>query len=249
MEENAFVLFLKTDWNLYMQLGAAVCVVIAILILLFHEFKVMQIKDYKEKYDYVNLHEVRFFWYAVLAVIVAFGFYANTLATEKILSHGILWFYVRLFIIISFVVIGYFVFYSMVRIYYPRSVEKRLVKLRNKPRISPAGNEMRKLSEAEEDSYLDAQQIAEEASGVHSVDYDVWLDDKTGYKRVEKYESYLHAEQCPDCGFYTFKIVKEEVVEKPTESTPGILLKHYQCDYCNHREAREIKLSLSKAAD
>jgi hypothetical protein len=243
MEETAFVYFLRNDWNRYMEIGGAAWVVIAILILLYHEFRVMQIKDYKEKYDYVNLNEVRFFWYAVLAIVVAAGFYANTLATEKILSHGVLWFYVRLFITICFVVIGYFVFFSMVRIYYPRSVEKRLVKLRSKPRVSPAGNEMRRLSEEEEDAHLDASQIAEEASGIHSVDYDVWLDEKTGYKKVEKYESYLHAEQCPECGFFTFKITKEEVAEKPTDSQPGILVKHYQCDYCNHREARETKLS------
>src|SRR5882724_5810245 len=152
MEETAFANFLRTDWNRYMEMGAASCVVVAILILLYHEFRVMQIKDYKEKYDYVNLNEVRFFWYAVLAIIVAAGFYANTLATNKIVSHGELWFYVRLFITTSFVVIGYFVFYSMVRIYYPRYVEKRLIKLRNKPRTSPAGNQMRKLSEEEEDA-------------------------------------------------------------------------------------------------
>lgn len=237
--ESAFVL----EWDRYMDLGAIASVIIAVLILLYHEFKVLQIKDFKEKYDYVNLNEVRFFWFSVLAIVVGLGFFANSFATEKILTHGILWFYVRLFITASFVVIGYFVFYSMVRIYYPRSVEKRLVKLRNKPRISPAGNEMRKLSEEEEDAHLDAQQIAEEASAVHSVDYDVWLDEKTGFKKIEKYESYLHAEQCPNCGFYTFKIVKEEVAEKPSETQPGLLVKHYQCDYCNHREARETKLS------
>src|SRR5258706_14120208 len=237
MEEPAFGNFLKSDWNSWMQVGAVACVILAILILLYHEFRVMQIKDFKEKYDYVNRNEIRFFWYAVIAIIVAAGFYANTLATGKIASHGVLWFYVRLFITICFVVIGYFVFYSMVRIYYPRSVEKRLVKLRSKPRLSPAGNEMRKLSEDEEDAHLDASQIAEEAN-VHSVDYDVWLDDKTGYKKIEKYESYLHAEQCPECGFYTFKITKEEIEEKPTETQPGLLIKHYQCSYCNHREAR-----------
>ncbi|HCW08931.1 MAG TPA: hypothetical protein DGG95_16370 [Cytophagales bacterium] len=243
MEETTFADFLRTDWNNYMSIGSAACVVIAILILLYHEFRVLQIKDYKEKYDYVNLHEIRYFWYAVLALVVAAGFYANTVATHKIASHGELWFYVRLFISVSFVVIGYFVFYSMVRIYYPRYVEKRLVKLRNKPRVSPTGNLMRKLSEEEEDAHLDASQIAEEASGIHSVDYDVWIDDASGFKKIEKYESYLHAEQCPECEFFTFKIVKEEVDLKPTETEAGLLLKHYQCDYCNHREARETKLS------
>jgi hypothetical protein len=36
------------------------------------------------------------------------------------------WFYVRLFITASFGVIAYIIFYSLVRIYYPRQVEKRL---------------------------------------------------------------------------------------------------------------------------
>ncbi|MBS1487171.1 MAG: hypothetical protein JST43_06235 [Bacteroidetes bacterium] len=241
--EKDFVL----TWDHYMELGGAICIVISILILLYHEYKVMQIKDFKEKYDYVNLNEVRYFWYAVIAIIVAIGFFANSFGTEKIITHGKLWFYVRLFITASFIVIGYVAFYSMVRIYYPHFVEKRLVKLRNMPRISPAGNEMRKLSEEEEDAHLNAQQIAEEASGVHAIDYDVWLDEKTGFKKIEKYESYLHAEQCPNCGFYTFKITSEVLAEKPTETAGGILIKHYRCDYCNHREARETKLAaLSK---
>jgi len=239
MEETAFV----SQWDHYMEITSLSCIVISVLVLLYHEFKVMQIKDFKEKYDYVNLNEVRFFWYAMLALVVAAAFYANSLATERIITRGVLWFYVRLFITVSFVVIGYFVFYSMVRIYYPRYVEKRLVKLRNKPRISPSGNLMRKLSETEEDAHLDASQIAEEASSIHATDYDVWLDDKSGYKKIEKYESYLHAEQCPECGFYTFKIYKEEVETKPTATQSGLLLKHYRCDYCNHREVRETKVA------
>lgn len=59
---------------------------------------------------------------------------------------------------------------------------------------------MRKLNEEEEDAHLDAAQLAEEAE-IHSVDYDVWLDEKTGYKKIEKYDSYLHAEKCQECGF------------------------------------------------
>ncbi len=236
--ESTFVI----SWDHYMDLASLACIGIGILVLLYHEYRVFQIKDYKEKYDYVNLHEIRYFWYAVLAFVFAAAFYANSVQTERIITHGMLWFYVRVFITVSFVVIGYFALYSMVRIYYPRYVEKRLVKLRNKPRISPQGNTMRKLSEEEEDTHLDAAQIAEEAN-VHSVDYDVWIDDKTGFKKIEKYESYLHAELCPECGFYTFKISKEEIELKPTDSEDGLLIKHYRCDYCDHREAIEIKLA------
>ncbi len=236
--EHEFVL----TWDRYMDFGTVASIVGAILIFLYHKFRVLQIKDYKEKYDYVNLHEVRYFWYAILGLIFAAAFYANSVATEQILTKGDLWFWVRIFITVCFVVIFYFVFYSMVRIYYPRYVEKRLVKLRNTPRISPDGNAMRKLDETEEDAHLDASQIAEEAN-VHSVDYDVWLDDKTGYKKIEKYDSYLHAEECSECGFFTLKIDKEEIEVKPTADETGLLLKHYKCSYCNHREAKEVKLA------
>jgi hypothetical protein len=230
------------SWDSYMNIATISCIVLGALIFLYYEFKVLQIKDYKEKYDYVNLHEIRYFWYAVLALIFAAGFYSNSLYTEKIIHSGMLWFWVRVFITLSFIVIFYFVFYSMVRIYYPKSVEKRLVKLRNTPRISPDGNTMRKLTDTEEDAHLDADQLAEQAN-VHSVDYDVWLDEKTGFKKIEKYDSYLHAELCSECGYYTLKLDKEEIEVKPTAEEPGLLLKHYKCTYCKHREAKEVKLA------
>jgi hypothetical protein len=233
-----------TSWEQYMIYGAYASIALAIVILLYHEFRIFQIKDYKEKYDYVNLHEIRYFWYAVMAVILAIVLYGNTLGTETITaSGGMLWFYVRLFITASFGVVAYFIFFSIVRIYYPRSVEKRLHKLRNTPRTSTAGNLMRKLSEAEEDAHLEASQIAEENSEVHSVDYDVWIDDKTGHKKIEKYYSYQHAEECTECGYVTMKINHEEIEKAPTANETGLLLKHYKCSYCGHREQREVVLA------
>jgi DNA-directed RNA polymerase subunit RPC12/RpoP len=156
-----------------------------------------------------------------------------------IFADVITWFYVRIFMTVSFIVVAYFIFYSLVRIYYPRYVEKRLNKLRNKPRISPAGNPMRKLREAEEEAHLEASQFAEQKE-IHSVDYDVWLDEKTGYKKVEKYISFHHAIECPECGYVTMKIAREELAEEPGPNTPGVLVKHYKCTYCSHREAREV---------
>jgi hypothetical protein len=236
--------FNSASWDRFMILGASAFIVVAVLILLYHEFRIFQIKDYKKKYDYVNLHEIRYFWYAVMAVIFAVALYANSIATEMITSSvSMLWFYVRIFITACFAVIAYFVFFSMVRIYYPRSVEKRLNKLRNKPRISPAGNLMRKLSEEEEDAHLEASQIAEESSAIHSVDYDVWIDEKTGYKTVEKYLNYQHTEECPECGYFTLKIDREEIETIPTNTEPGLLAKHYKCGYCNHRELREVTVA------
>ena len=235
-----------SHWDHYMILGTYAFGALGVLILIYHEIRVMMIRDYKEKYDYVNLHEIKYFWYAVFSFIIAGGLYANTVGTGSITESGsMLWFWVRLFIVISAVMVFYFIFSSIVKIYYPGYLEKRLHKLRTTPRISPAGNAMRRLSEEEEDAYLDVDQIAEEAGGdgVHSVDYDVWLDEKTGFKKIEKYLSYQHAEECPECGYYTLKIDREELVTKPTETETGLLVKHFKCDYCKHRERREEELN------
>jgi hypothetical protein len=239
MESNSdFIL----SWDRYMVLGGYVCFGLAVLILLYHEFRILLIKDYKEKYDYVNLNEIRFFWYAVIALITGGAFYANSIGTKMIFSDVTIWFYVRIFMTASFAVIAYFIFYSLVRIYYPRYVEKRLSKLRHTPRISPAGNIMRKLKEREEEAHLEPE-LFREQSEVHSVDYDVWLDEQTGFTKVEKYNAYQHAIECPECGFVTFQLKKEEIQEQPTDDAPGVLVKHYRCSYCHHREMRESVLA------
>jgi hypothetical protein len=220
-----------------MYIGAAACVVLGVLILLYHEFKVLQLRDYKEKYDYVNLHEIRYFWYAVIAFIGAAALYANTIATDKIVNEGTRWFYVRVFITLSFAVIAYITFYSLVRIYYPRQLEKRLNKLRNTPRVSPAGNVMRKLRESEEEHHLEDGMKLQ--GNVRSIDYDIWLDEKTGFKKIEKYPAYQHVEECSECGYFTMKLDAEEIEQAPTFEGEGLLLKHYKCTYCGHREQRE----------
>lgn len=228
-----------SSWDQIMYIGVALSIAFSVLILLYHEYKVLQIKDYKEKYDYVNLHEVRYFWYAVIGLIMAAALFANTFQTSKIESAGMLWFYVRLGITICFFIIGYFIFNSLVRIYYPRFLEKRLTKLRSRPRISPAGNAMRKLTQSEEEHHLENIKDGE----VHSVDYDIWIDDKTGFKKIEKYNAFEHAEECSECGYFTLKIDSEEIEQAPTITEDGLLMKHYKCTYCNHREQREVVIA------
>jgi hypothetical protein len=228
-------------WSQYMYLGALAFASLGILVLFFYELRILMIRDLKEKYDYVNLNEIKFFWIAIIAFIAAAFLFFNTLASDWIHRSGMRWFYVRLFITSVFAVIFYFFFHSAVRIYYPRFVDRRLSRLRNKPRISPAGNVMRKLSEQEEDAHMEASMIEEEL--FHSIDYDVWLDEKTGHKKIEKYMAYQHAEECPDCGYYTFKIYKEELEKTPTETETGLFIKHYKCSYCNYRQAREQVLA------
>jgi hypothetical protein len=227
-----------------MFIGTVLSVATALLIFLYHEYRIFQIKDFKEKYDYVNLNEIRFFWYMIMALIVAAFFYTNTIASVQIEGEdGSRWFFVRLFITISFAVVAYFIFFSMVRIYYPRNVERRLQKLRHAPRTSPQGNAMRRLGEDEEDIHLEQSQVEEEASEVHSVDYDVWIDEKTGFKKIEKYSAYQHAMECAECGYVTLRLVSEEIEKAPTQTDTGLLLKHYRCSYCKHREAKEVVIA------
>jgi hypothetical protein len=119
--------------------------------------------------------------------------------------------------------------------YYPDYVNRRLNRLRYKPRISPkTGRAMKLLTEEEEDVYLDEGMQAEE--DVFSVDYDVWIDEETGYTQIEKYSGKYAIKQCPKCNYQTFRIEKEELLIAPTVISSGELLKRYRCTYCDYTE-------------
>ncbi len=94
------------------------------------------------------------------------------------------------------------------------------------------------LPEDKEDEYLDEKMIEEEAK--HAVDYDVWLDEETGFTKIEKYDGTLLAIECPSCGYRTLRVVKEEVIQSPTHEREGEILNYYTCSYCNHKERRTI---------
>ncbi|MEJ7645036.1 MAG: hypothetical protein WKF87_10615 [Chryseolinea sp.] len=233
MESSANFLGL---WDQSMILLSMAAIFIALLTLAYYEVKILQIKDLKTKYDFVNLHQIQYFWYSVISFIVAICVYANSIATYKIVLDGMRWFYIRIFITASLGVIAYITCYSLITIYYPRQLQRRLAKLRNLPRHSPEGNLMRKLAEAEEAHHLEMNQ----QNVRHTINYDVWVDDVTGFKKVEKYPAYQHVEECKECGYYTLRIDEEEIERAPTAEDQGTLLNHYECTYCGHREQREV---------
>jgi hypothetical protein len=103
---------------------------------------------------------------------------------------------------------------------------------------------MKLLSEDEEDSYLDEGMQAEE--NVFSIDYDVWKDEETGYVKIEKYSGHLHALQCPECNYQTFKVVREEILKTPSAEEEGELLKHYLCGYCGYKAKKNVVLRVSQ---
>jgi DNA-directed RNA polymerase subunit RPC12/RpoP len=159
-----------------------------------------------------------------------------------------LWIFVYVFTTVSMGMIVALIVQNLLKFYYPFFIEKRLKVLRYRPRVSPkTGKAMKLLSEEEEDVYLDEGMIAEE--NVFSVDYDVWKDEETGYIKIEKYAGHLHALQCPECNYQTFKVVREEILKQPNTTEEGELLKHYQCGYCGYKAKKTVVLRQSSKAE
>ena len=237
------ILNLET-WNKWGQMIAYVLIGVAAIILLYHFTMLLFIRDYKKRYDFINRYEINNLWYASLVLIFAIGIYINTFAVEV----ELIWILVRLFVTIMMGLILGVIISNILKFYYPFYVEKRLKRLRYTPRISAkSGKPMKLLSEEEEDVYLDEGMQAEE--NVFSVDYDVWIDEDTGYTKIEKYAGHLIALQCPECNYQTLKVVKEEILESPTESEEGELMKFYKCTYCGYKERKAFRVARLKGVE
>ncbi|MEP3387808.1 MAG: hypothetical protein ABJO02_06455 [Reichenbachiella sp.] len=232
---------LLDTWNMYGTYASYAIAAVGLLILIGHLFKLMITKDHKEKYDYINMYEINFLWYSALLIIIALAVYANTLVAES----GMMWFFVRLFVSTMFAIIAGVIVQNILKFYYPFYIEKRLKLLRFSPRISPDGRQMKLLSEEEEDVYLDEGMQAEEDA--FSVDYDVWIDEESGYTKIEKYNGRLHALKCNECNYQTLKVNREEVVSTATLEADGELVKYFTCGYCGHKEKKSFTIAKLKA--
>jgi hypothetical protein len=234
-------------WHQAMLVGAIAMFAGGILFYLGHLIKISTIPTYKGKYDYISRREIKNLELIFILFAVATAMLINRYGMDKIEEMGV-WFFVRLFI--SFAggtLVGYIAF-LILEYYYPSRVDKKLKKWRYMPRVNPkTGNKMRLLAEHEEDVHLDEGMKAEE--DVFSIDYDVWIDEKTNDAIVEKYEGHLQALECGNCGFYTLKVVREEITVKPTVDHPGELIKHYECSYCKSVRATAFKISTMEAED
>jgi hypothetical protein len=228
-------------WNVLAKNIAYGAWAVALLIVIGHVIRLSTMNDAKGKYDYINKNEIKTLWIASIILIIGCCFFANS--TIKELTP--LWIFVYLFTTVSMGMIVALVVQNLLKFYYPFFIEKRLKVLRYKPRISPkTGKAMKLLSEEEEDAYLDEGMQAEE--NVFSIDYDVWKDEETGYVKIEKYSGHLHALQCPECNYQTFKVTREEIVKAPTQAEEGELTKHYQCGYCGYKAKKNVTLRISQ---
>ncbi len=232
------------SWNKNATIISFVLFGVAVLMLIVYVLRLSGIKDYKAKYDFINKSEINNLWYVAIVIITGAAFYANTFVEEI----STLVVFVRLFVTIMMGIITGVIIQNLLKFYYPFYIEKRLKKLRYRPRISPkSGKLMKLLSEEEEDVYLDEGMQAEE--DIFSVDYDVWVDEESGYTKIEKYSGHLHALQCPECNYQTFKVKKEEIIKSPSDNEEGELLKYLDCSYCGHKAKKSFKIAKLKEND
>jgi len=231
-------------WNNIGRMIAYIAVGIGLLIIVYHYLRLLFTSEFKKRYDYINKNEVKTIWIGFLFVITGISVFVNTFFAEG----EIIWLMVRVFVTVMMALIVGVIVSNLLKFYFPFYVEKRLRKLRYTPRKSPkTGKPMKLLSEEEEDVYLDEGMQAEE--NVFSVDYDVWIDEETGYTKIDKYSGHLVAMQCPECSYQTLKVVKEEIIESPTEEEEGELMKFFKCDYCGYKERRAFRVAKLKKTE
>src|SRR5688572_29958289 len=229
------------SWNAIAKTIAYASWLISILIVLYHVIHLSTMNDAKKKYDHINRAEIKTLWIAAIVLVIGCCFYAN----GNIVELSTLWVFVRRFTTFAMGMIFALIIQNMLKFYYPFFIEKRLKALRYKPRDSPkTGKAMKLLGESEEDAYLDEGMQAEEQ--VFSIDYDVWKDEETGYVKIERYSGHLHALQCPECNYQTFKVVREEILRVPVGLEEGQLLKHFECGYCGYKAKKTVVLRLSQ---
>ncbi len=234
-------------WHQAMLYGAAAMGATGIVIYLVYHLRLSSIKDFKEKHDFINTNEIKWYKWIFYAFGIGVAMLVNRYAAGKVNDVGV-WFFVRFFIGAAAATLVGYVAALVLEYYYPTKVNAKLRKWRYTPRVNPkTGNKMRLLREDEEDIHLNEGMQAEE--NVFSIDYDVWLDEKTNDIKIEKYQGHLIALQCKNCGFYTMKVVREEIVLTNEDGSPQELLKHYQCTYCKNVRATQFKISRKESDD
>lgn len=110
-------------------------------------------------------------------------------------------------------------------------------RLRNRPLIcEKCGHKMHKLSEKEEDTYLNKSQQEEET--LKSVDYDVWLCDNCHNLQILPYSKASRYSECPYCHARTYSMSDNYIETDPTPFSTGEGVKVYRCKNCGHKDLK-----------
>jgi hypothetical protein len=232
-----------------MIIGAIGFIILGFIVYAFYQVRVSMIKDFKEKHDYISVNEIAWFKRVFFCFAISVGMVINLYGMGKTnLGNVGTWFFVRLIMGIAGGTLIATVSALVLQYWYPSKLNSKLQKWRYMPRINPKnGNKMKLLTEEEEDVHLDLGMQAEE--NIFSIDYDVWVDEQSGDVKIEKYLGHLTGLRCNNCGFYTMKVWREEIVERHDDGTPKELLKHYQCAYCKNVRATQFHVSQREIED
>jgi len=116
--------------------------------------------------------------------------------------------------------------------FYLKWLQYRLNRLRNDVYDCPqCSHPMRKLDEAEDNTYLDKGQVMEEK--LESVDYDVWRCDTCNTQTVLNYTNMRSGlTDCPSCKYKTYKCKKTVTKQRATTSSEGWGIREYICAFC-----------------
>jgi len=233
-------------YHIIMLVGAIAMVTLAVIIFLIYHFKVSMIRNLKDKHDFVNASEIKWYKWAFISLGIATAMAINLYGKDEIGGPGVS-FFVRLFFSIAGATLIIYIAKLVLDFYYPTRLNLKLRRFRYTPRTSSTGGKMKLLSEDEEDVHLNEGMQAEE--NVFSIDYDVWVDEKTKEIKIEKYQGHLISLQCHNCGFYTMRVQREEIIETDEDGSPKELLKHYQCTYCKNVRATQFNVSRKESED
>lgn len=121
--------------------------------------------------------------------------------------------------------------------------ESIINKWRTSPRTCPeCGNIMNKLSEKEDNKYLNGIQNAEEK--VRSYDYDVWLCSSCPNKTIEQFRdrNYSFYTVCSNCKGLTLKQTESVIISHPTYTRSGEKKLIFRCESCNNEFYKYITL-------
>ncbi len=237
--------FIDTWWNI-MLIGAIIMFALAIITFLTYHLRASLISNLKDRHDFVNANEIKWYKRVFILLGLAAAMVINMYGKDEIGGPGIA-FFVRIFFSIAGATMVGYISGLVLDYYYPTKLNTKLRKLRYTPRLSSTGSKMKLLSEDEEDVHLDEGMQAEES--IFSIDYDVWVDEKTKEIKIEKYQGHLISLRCLNCDFYTMRVQREEIIERNEDGSPKELLKHYQCAYCKNVRATQFTISRKESED
>jgi len=119
-------------------------------------------------------------------------------------------------------------------------LSRYLNRLRNMPRYAKGSGEiMQRLSEREEDEFLEHGHTIEEEVG--SIDHDVWISKDRSELLVLPYAKRMTGyKACPSCSYKTYKQTKSRIISRATTSRSGKREVTYTCKAC-HYQKKDIR--------